>query len=268
MDISSSTVLILLMMMFMISVGVPNISLDLEPEMQWRSDAPLPRLNTTDQDSSTNQAQLPRHFPRTQAIDFVQPGQLLHHRDRSLHHAGGLEAREDTEAFRERPKRGESSGPSGRSVSRTNTHRTLRSGTGPYVGSVSRRTDVSFGGFPMPHHIVARIGAQIFSSAVDRIRRTRSTPTRTILPQPGGAPSTADRAVMTNLGMITAGTQSVPYISFDAVVGRNSQFHDLTEEELEELGGVEYRALKLLLWLVPVVSICRTEPCSRTYHLV
>lgn len=33
----------------------------------------------------------------------------------------------------------------------------------------------------------------------------------------------------------------VSYISFDAVVGRNSKFHNLTTAQEEELGGVEYR---------------------------
>ncbi|KAI2465172.1 TrkH-domain-containing protein [Annulohypoxylon bovei var. microspora] len=35
-------------------------------------------------------------------------------------------------------------------------------------------------------------------------------------------------------------------------VGRNGQFHGLTSEEREELGGTEYRALKLLSIIVPV----------------
>lgn len=46
----------------------------------------------------------------------------------------------------------------------------------------------------------------------------------------------------------------MPYFSFAAIVGKNSAFHDLTDEELDELGGVEYRALKMLAWLVPAVS--------------
>ena len=41
-----------------------------------------------------------------------------------------------------------------------------------------------------------------------------------------------------------------PYISFEAVVGRNSEFEELTREQLEELGGVEYRGLTALLWIV------------------
>jgi hypothetical protein len=52
-----------------------------------------------------------------------------------------------------------------------------------------------------------------------------------------------------------AGPVPVPYISFSATVGRNSNFEDLSSEQLEELGGVEYRALGLLAWLVPLVRL-------------
>ncbi|KAE8349685.1 cation transport protein-domain-containing protein [Aspergillus coremiiformis] len=39
---------------------------------------------------------------------------------------------------------------------------------------------------------------------------------------------------------------TLPYLSWNATVGRNSQFVDLTEEQRDELGGIEYRALKTL----------------------
>ena len=52
---------------------------------------------------------------------------------------------------------------------------------------------------------------------------------------------------------LAAGAKHVSYISFDAVVGRNSTFTMLTNEQLEELGGVEYRALNALLWIVASV---------------
>lgn len=51
------------------------------------------------------------------------------------------------------------------------------------------------------------------------------------------------------------GSKVVSYISFDAVVGRNSAFHLLTNEQLEELGGVEYRALNALLFIVAGVCL-------------
>ncbi|KAF8425485.1 cation transport protein-domain-containing protein [Tirmania nivea] len=38
----------------------------------------------------------------------------------------------------------------------------------------------------------------------------------------------------------------MPYLSYTPTVGRNSAFVDLTEEQKDELGGLEYRALKLL----------------------
>ena len=30
-------------------------------------------------------------------------------------------------------------------------------------------------------------------------------------------------------------------------------FHGLTEDQLEELGGIEFRALNMLMWTVPLV---------------
>ena len=38
----------------------------------------------------------------------------------------------------------------------------------------------------------------------------------------------------------------------DRMVGRNAQFHDLTRDERERLGGYEYRALKILSVIVPL----------------
>lgn len=42
----------------------------------------------------------------------------------------------------------------------------------------------------------------------------------------------------------------MPRISRSATVGRNSSFHNLTEADRELLGGIEYRALKMLLYFV------------------
>ena len=38
----------------------------------------------------------------------------------------------------------------------------------------------------------------------------------------------------------------MPYLSWQATTGRNSAFHGLSQEQREELGGIEYRALKTL----------------------
>ena len=43
---------------------------------------------------------------------------------------------------------------------------------------------------------------------------------------------------------------ALPNLSSNATVGRNSQFHNLTERDRELLGGIEYRSLKLLLKIV------------------
>jgi hypothetical protein len=40
-----------------------------------------------------------------------------------------------------------------------------------------------------------------------------------------------------------------------AWIGRNSQFHGLTEVEREQLGGYEYRAVQFLAWLVPAYLV-------------
>lgn len=45
----------------------------------------------------------------------------------------------------------------------------------------------------------------------------------------------------------SAGVMSTNYLSWTPTVGRNSTFVDMTDEQKEELGGVEYRAIKLLI---------------------
>ena len=46
-----------------------------------------------------------------------------------------------------------------------------------------------------------------------------------------------------------------PYLSWQPTIGRNSAFVDLTEEQREELGGIEYRSLKTLA----VVLVCKSH---------
>ncbi|KAF2816340.1 high affinity potassium transport protein [Mytilinidion resinicola] len=47
----------------------------------------------------------------------------------------------------------------------------------------------------------------------------------------------------------------MPYLSWTPTIGRNSAFVDLTEEQREELGGIEYRALKLLALILVVYYV-------------
>lgn len=54
-----------------------------------------------------------------------------------------------------------------------------------------------------------------------------------------------------------------PYLSWQPTIGRNSAFVDLTEEQREELGGIEYRSLKTLaIVLVCTFSIRRLKEIS------
>ena len=51
----------------------------------------------------------------------------------------------------------------------------------------------------------------------------------------------------------------MPYLSWQPTIGRNSAFVDLTEEQREELGGIEYRSLKslalVLVGMSPVLVV-------------
>ena len=47
--------------------------------------------------------------------------------------------------------------------------------------------------------------------------------------------------------------KDIPYLSWQPTIGRNSAFIDLTEEQREELGGIEYRTLKTLA----LVLVCK-----------
>lgn len=52
---------------------------------------------------------------------------------------------------------------------------------------------------------------------------------------------------------------AAPYLSWQPTIGRNSAFVDLTEEQREELGGIEYRSLKTLA-IVLVCPLPKTLP--------
>lgn len=81
-----------------------------------------------------------------------------------------------------------------------------------------------FGGFPNP---VSR-AAQLLRHRLPTLER-RLTMQRTTTLSSALHPEQAGRS------------RTVNYISFDAVVGRNSKFKGLTTAQQEELGGVEYR---------------------------
>lgn len=127
-------------------------------------------------------------------------------------------------------------------------------------GRPAPRKHSGFGGFPMPHEIL-RSGVKYFFPKLERkITRTVTFQRTGTFQRPGGlamnrtGTMASARSYTGTINPAGAGAPvPVPYITFDAVVGRNSRFRDLTSEQMEELGGVEYRALKVLLVIVPSV---------------
>ncbi|KAJ7772100.1 cation transport protein-domain-containing protein [Mycena maculata] len=116
-------------------------------------------------------------------------------------------------------------------------HETLTQNTTTHTyPSVHRTKHSGFGGFPMPHEIAHDLFSHFFPKLQRKLTRTMTLPRTTTL--------TSQR------GEIGVNVKPAPYISFDAIVGRNSAFQQLTKEQQDELGGVEYRALKALLWIV------------------
>ncbi|KAI9756706.1 MAG: low affinity potassium transporter [Lichina confinis] len=66
-------------------------------------------------------------------------------------------------------------------------------------------------------------------------------------PSVGRSITLAPTRVATSLSLRqTASRDPMPYLSWTPTIGRNSAFVDLTEDQREELGGIEYRALKTL----------------------
>ena len=58
----------------------------------------------------------------------------------------------------------------------------------------------------------------------------------------------------------------MPYLSWQPTIGRNSAFVDLTEEQREELGGIEYRSLKTLAMVLVCKSLgLLTYPCFQMF---
>lgn len=106
--------------------------------------------------------------------------------------------------------------------------------------------EADFGGFPGPHDLLSRLVRRVFPNFHRGINRTLTMPRAHTLVPHNSLDATETRGPLTR----------VSYFSFRAVVGRNSEFHGLNEDQLNELGGIEYRALNTLLWVVPFVSGC------------
>lgn len=65
-----------------------------------------------------------------------------------------------------------------------------------------------------------------------------------------GSETTPRRRSVTSVSQQQPALNDRPFLSRQATIGRNSQFHNLTSNDRELLGGIEYRSLKLLLKIV------------------
>ncbi|KIY46038.1 TrkH-domain-containing protein [Fistulina hepatica ATCC 64428] len=131
--------------------------------------------------------------------------------------------------------------PSSVAVSNVPMNRALTSQTySEAPPAADRPMTRDFGGFPMPWTIAKAIIGRLFPRIRSKLRRTLTVPMTT----------TIHSMNIRDESLQGIESRAVPYISFEAVVGRNSNFHMLTQEQLEELGGIEYRGLRVLLWIV------------------
>lgn len=130
-----------------------------------------------------------------------------------------------------------------RTASRNDSLRTDRSPS----PSPRNTTEDDLGGFPNPPQVLSGVLRALFPGLHNRLRRRMMMPrTETLVPQAsivdGRAPSSGR-------------WKAVSYLPFSATVGRNSAFRGLSAEQIDQLGGIEYRALTALLWIVPLVSV-------------
>ena len=103
--------------------------------------------------------------------------------------------------------------------------------------------DDAFGGFPDLQQLFSRVLEKMSPRLKKKLKRSLTVPrAETLIPSTGGAALDPQGPV-----------KPVSYLSFSAIVKRNSSFCGLTAENFVELGGVEYRALSALLWIIPVV---------------
>ncbi|PWN87902.1 hypothetical protein FA10DRAFT_234060, partial [Acaromyces ingoldii] len=195
-------------------------------------------------------------FPRAQTVEFSEP--YVDRERRSVNHDRSAAT---TTAFS--PGAAQSLGPGSASLrNRVPTldferTPTMRSSTGQggygYGGYGRRNTGVpmtrtqttskerGFGGFPTPFEIAGFALKKALPQLEERFSRS------TTMPRTATFASTYS-ATGAN---VDPNTRSAPYLSFDATVSRNSRFHELTETQRDELGGVEYRAIDLLAKLLP-----------------
>ncbi|KAH9485514.1 Low-affinity potassium transport protein [Psilocybe cubensis] len=184
-------------------------------------------------DAAPSPSGSPKRFPRTQTVEFAPPPKRPARLGQTI---------PENSTIREEPQGASrhffhtstmpqslNTYPTSHSHHSIHSHHTIHPAT-----SLTR----DFGGFPSLFSIIKQIVKRLFPTLERKLTRTVTIPATVSLTPglPGSEP----------------GKKQVPYITFEAVVGRNSAFHLLTSEQLDEIGGVEYRALNALLWIVPL----------------
>ncbi|KAG5342632.1 hypothetical protein C0989_012137 [Termitomyces sp. Mn162] len=195
----------------------------------------FPRSDTVQQQpiSSTLQSPgLPQTFTRTQTIEFAPNVPRRRTRMTADMMESDIAEPERSDPVLEQALPDHRSTYS-RRVSRQLSMNTMNSRSIHAPKSYKHR---DFGGFPMPWEILGRLFDRLFPKFKRRLTRTVTIP--------------ATMSLVSQYNEVPPGGKAVPYISFNALVGRNSAFHHLTHEEMDELGGVEYRALNALLWII------------------
>ncbi|WFC95868.1 hypothetical protein MBRA1_002522 [Malassezia brasiliensis] len=102
-----------------------------------------------------------------------------------------------------------------------------------------RNKNKGLGDFPTPVDLVMGL---LESFRVNHKLKTPESCTMVAEPLTAEAGATADGEAV----------RHAPYLTFNARVTGNSHFRGLTHTQRVELGGVEYRALDVLAWLIPI----------------
>lgn len=171
-----------------------------------------------------------RPFPRSMTIEFANSDHGHDHQ----YTAPDLRRR----AFNNEQSRRRKPSVSSAAFPRTKTGRSMRAPSTRHEG---------FGGFPNPISIVASLA----QNAVGSMHRTLTMqPTSTQGVSNFRTTSTFQRSGTIASTRDMNEPKPVGYITFDAIVGRNSRFRSLTSAQEAELGGVEYRALSVLWKIV------------------
>lgn len=169
-----------------------------------------------------------KHFPRSRTVEFHdEPTDLRLRKHRTI--AGDPGAYSGTRYARHADRLlADFPGNTGRRMSHSNLrdqHQRTFTRTATRQTTTDMALHTGFGGFPNP-----------ILAAADFVRgRLGNT-----LEQHVTLPRTTTIQSIHTAGGDKSG-KGVSYITFDAVVGRNSKFHGLTTAQQEELGGVEYR---------------------------